>query len=99
MSDAFDRLINRAEELIGRIEAILPGPLSAPDWGASIAFRYRRRSNGHGVMEPVRQVAPLKLSELKEIDAQREKIVRNTEQFISGLPAKQCLADGVSRHR
>ena len=94
MSDAFDKLINRAEELIGRIEAILPGPLSAPDWDASIAFRYRRRSNGHGVMEPVRQVAPLKLSELKEIDAQREKIVRNTEQFISGLPANNVLLTG-----
>ena len=86
--------MHRAEQLINRIESILPGPLSAPDWGASIAFRYRRRSNGHGVLEPVKHVAPLKLSELKEIDAQREKIVRNTEQFINGLPANNVLLTG-----
>jgi len=94
MSEAFDRLIQRAEQLITRIEAVLPGPLSAPDWDASIAFRYRRRSNGHGVLEPVKHVAPLGLSELKEIDGQREKIVRNTEQFIHGLPANNVLLTG-----
>jgi len=94
MSEAFDRLIQRAEQLITRIEAVLPGPLNAPDWDASIAFRYRRRSNGHGVLEPVKHVAPLKLSELKEIDVQREKIVRNTEQFIHGLPANNVLLTG-----
>ncbi len=94
MSEAFDRLIQRAEQLITRIEAVLPGPLTAPDWDASIAFRYRRRSNGHGVLEPVKHVAPLKLSELKEIDGQREKIVRNTEQFINGLPANNVLLTG-----
>jgi len=94
MSEAFDRLIQRAEQLITRIEAVLPGPLTAPDWDASIAFRYRRRSNSHGVLEPVKHVAPLKLSELKEIDGQREKIVRNTEQFINGLPANNVLLTG-----
>ena len=94
MSEAFDRLIQRAEQLITRIEAVLPGPLSAPDWDASIAFRYRRRSNGHGVLEPVKHVAPLGLRELKEIDGQREKIVRNTEQFINGLPANNVLLTG-----
>ncbi len=94
MSEAFDRLIQRAEQLITRIEAVLPGPLSAPDWDASIAFRYRRRSNGHGVLEPVKHVAPLGLKELKEIDGQREKIVRNTEQFINGLPANNVLLTG-----
>jgi predicted AAA+ superfamily ATPase len=94
MSEAFDRLIQRAEQLITRIEAVLPGPLNAPNWDASIAFRYRRRSNGHGVLEPVKHVAPLKLAELKEIDGQREKIVRNTEQFIRGLPANNVLLTG-----
>jgi predicted AAA+ superfamily ATPase len=94
MSEAFDRLIQRAEQLITRIEAVLPGPLNAPNWDASIAFRYRRRSNGHGVLEPVKHVAPLKLAELKEIDGQREKIVRNTEQFIRGLHANNVLLTG-----
>ena len=40
---SLERLIARAEALLGRLEAVLPHPPAAPDWGAAIAFRYRRR--------------------------------------------------------
>ena len=40
MSDKFDHLLQRAEQLIDRIEAVLPGALGQPDWTASFAFRY-----------------------------------------------------------
>ncbi len=95
MTDKFDQLIARAEQLISRIEAVLPQPLSAPDWSASIAWRYRKRSSGHGVLEPVRHVAGMRLSDLKEIDAQKEKIQRNTEQFVAGRPANNVLLTGA----
>ena len=36
-------LIHRAEALLTRLESVLPMPLTAPDWSAAIAFRYRRR--------------------------------------------------------
>jgi predicted AAA+ superfamily ATPase len=95
MNEKFERLIDRAEQLMLRIEAILPQPVSQPDWGASIAFRYRKRSSGHGVIEPVRHVAAMKLDQLKEIDQQKEKIQRNTEQFVRGLPANNVLLTGA----
>ena len=95
MTDKFDQLIARAEQLISRIEAVLPQPLSAPDWAASIAWRYRKRSGGHGVLEPVRHVAAMQLSDLKEIDAQKEKIQRNTQQFVEGKPANNVLLTGA----
>ncbi|MDU7587383.1 MAG: ATP-binding protein [Acidovorax sp.] len=95
MTDKFDQLIARAEQLISRIEAVLPQPLSAPDWAASIAWRYRKRSGGHGVLEPVRHVAAMQLSDLKEIDAQKEKIQRNTQQFVEGKPANTVLLTGA----
>ena len=95
MNEKFERLIDRAEQLMLRIEAILPQPLSQPDWGASIAFRYRKRSSGHGVIDPVRHVAAMKLEQLKEIDPQKEKIQRNTEQFVRGLPANNVLLTGA----
>ncbi|MFN4359428.1 MAG: ATP-binding protein [Hylemonella sp.] len=95
MNEKFERLIDRAEQLMLRIETILPQPLSQPDWGASIAFRYRKRSSGHGVIEPVRHVAAMKLEQLKEIDPQKEKIQRNTEQFVRGLPANNVLLTGA----
>ena len=95
MNPNFERLIERAEALINRIEAILPQPISAPAWDASMAFRYRKRSSGHGVLEPVRHVAKLSLSDLKEIEGQKEKIQRNTEQFVNGLPANNVLLTGA----
>ncbi len=87
--------MHRAEQLLVRIESVLPQPLSAPEWGASIAFRYRKRSSGHGTLEPVRHVATIALSDLQEIDGQKEKIQRNTEQFVNGQPANNVLLTGA----
>lgn len=95
MTDNFERLISRAEQLMERIESILPKPLSAPDWTQAIAWRYRKRSSGHGALEPVRHVAALQLADLQEIDAQKEKIQRNTEQFVRGVPANNVLLTGA----
>jgi predicted AAA+ superfamily ATPase len=72
----------------------LPQPLGAPDWSASIAYRYRKRSSGHGALEPVKNIGSMRLDDLKEIDDQKEKIKRNTEQFVSGKPANNVLLTG-----
>jgi hypothetical protein len=95
MNENFERLLQRAEQLIARIESVLPQPLGEPDWAASIAYRYRKRSSGHGGLEPVRHVAEMHLVSLKEIDQQKEKIQRNTEQFVKGLPANNVLLTGA----
>ena len=94
MNEHFERLIVRAEALISRIESVLPQPLTAPDWTASIAYRYRKRGSGHGVLEPVKNIGNMRLDDLKEIDDQKEKIKRNTEQFVSGKPANNVLLTG-----
>ncbi|MFC7407762.1 ATP-binding protein [Hydrogenophaga atypica] len=95
MNEHFERLLQRAEQLITRIESVLPQPLGEPDWAASIAYRYRKRSSGHGGLEPVRHVADMRLASLKEIGQQKEKIQRNTEQFVKGLPANNVLLTGA----
>ena len=100
MNAHFESLITRAESLLARIELVLPQPLSAPDWNASIAFRYRKRSAGRSALEPVRQLANgaaqmLRLSDLKEIDSQKEKIQRNTAQFVRGASANNVLLTGA----
>jgi uncharacterized protein len=95
VTDKFDTLIARATQLLDRIEAILPRPLTAPDWNAAIAWRYRKRSSGHGGLEPVRHVAAISLDDLKEIDPQKEKIERNTLQFVQGHPANNVLLTGA----
>ncbi len=95
MTDKLDLMIARADQLLARIETILPRPLCAPDWGAAIAWRYRRRASGGSTLDPVRHVATLGLDDLKEIEPQKEKIRRNTEQFVSGKPANNVLLTGA----
>ena len=95
MSHPLETLVARATQLMDRIEAVLPRPLGAPDWSAAIAWRYRKRSSGHGVLEPVRHVSDMGLADLQEIDGQKEKMQRNTEQFVRGLPANNVLLTGA----
>ncbi|MCO4093575.1 MAG: ATP-binding protein [Acidovorax sp.] len=95
MNQKFENLIERAEQLMARIESVLPQPLGAPDWSAAIAWRYRKRSSGHGSLEPVRHVAQVRMDDLQEIEPQKARIERNTEQFVSGKPANNVLLTGA----
>ena len=91
---SLDRLIARAEALLGRLEAVLPHPLAAPDWAAAVAFRYRRRG-GSGLIEPVRHAAAIRLDALVEVEPQKERLLRNTAQFMAGQGANNVLLTGA----
>jgi uncharacterized protein len=95
MNEHFEKFLVRAESLVARLEATLPQALTAPDWHSAIAFRYRKRSVNHGVLEPVRHIGVTHLSDLKEIDVQKEKIKRNTKQFVEGKSANNVLLTGA----
>ncbi|MCU0775591.1 MAG: ATP-binding protein [Ideonella sp.] len=86
-------LLDRAHRLLDRLDGVLPRPLSAPDWGTAVAFRYRRRQ-GAGVLEPVRHVATIRLADLVEVEPQKERLLRNTRQFVEGRPANNALLTG-----
>ena len=94
MNAAFEHLLVRAESLLARLEVILPHAATAPDWSASVAWRYRRRGSA-GVLEPVRHVATIRLSSLREVEAQKERLMRNTEQFVAGRGANNVLLTGA----
>jgi len=88
------RLVARAEALIDRLEVLLPAPAAAPDWQASTAFRYRKRG-GVGVLVPVRRVAGIRLEDLREVEPQKQRLVRNTAQFVAGREANNVLLTGA----
>jgi uncharacterized protein len=98
---SLDALLARAEGVLTRLESLLPAPPAEPDWSASIAFRYRKRPAGAlagaraGVLEPVRHVAPIALGDLKEVDAQKERLRANTAQFVAGRTANNVLLTGA----
>jgi uncharacterized protein len=91
---AWTNVIQRLERVLDRVEAALPHPATAPDWNASIAFRYRRRGQV-GVIEPVKHVASISLGALVEVEPQKERLARNTAQFVAGRAANNVLLTGA----
>lgn len=95
MTPELSAFLARAEALMARIEAALPGPLAAPDWDAAVAFRYRKRAGGLARLEPVRHVAEIRLDDVREVDTQKERLVANTRQFVAARPANNVLLTGA----
>ena len=91
---ALDQLIARAESLLVRLESVLPHAATAPDWSAAVAFRYRRRGSV-GIIEPVRHVGSIRLADLKEVEPQKQRLVRNTAQFVHKRGANNVLLTGA----
>ena len=88
------RLISRAEALLERIETLLPLPAGSPDWKASTAFRWRKRG-GRGHLEPVARPHRIRLKDLRNVDEQKQRIERNTRQFVEGKSANNVLLTGA----
>lgn len=84
----------RAEQLIERVERLLPQDTTQPDWKASTAFRWRKR-NGRGFLQPVAKPHAIRLRDLCDIDDQKERIELNTRQFVEGRYANNVLLTGA----
>lgn len=95
MDAKWDNFIERAVQFMDRVEASLPQEIRLPDWNQSIAYRYQRHRTGQGVLLPIRHVGAMDASSLREIDVQKEKLFRNTAQFVEGLPANNVLLTGA----
>lgn len=91
--DKFSSLVPRLEALLDRVEGLLPMRPAEPDWSAP-AWRWRRH-NGRGAMQAVSQPHRIGLSDLCGIDQQKALLVRNTRQFLQGLPANNVLLTGA----
>jgi uncharacterized protein len=88
-----DQFLSRADDLLKRLEALLPPPASAPDWAAR-AFRWRHR-NGRGQLEAVRHPHRITLADLCEVDDQKARLEQNTRQFVAGRSANNVLLTGA----
>ncbi|MFA9441395.1 ATP-binding protein [Uliginosibacterium sp. sgz301328] len=88
-----ERLVNRAEHLMARIEASLPPLPPEADWSAH-AYRWRTRA-GRGWLEPLHNLLPMNLADLHDIDTQKERMNANTRQFVQGRRANNVLLTGA----
>ena len=91
---SLQQLIDHADALLTRLEAVLPPAPTAVDWGAATAFRYRKRA-GRGSIEPVQHVATIRLADLKEVEPQKQRLIANTRQFVERRPANNVLLTGA----
>ncbi len=89
-----ERLLQRAEHVLGRLDALLPAAPPLPDWTAATAFRWRKQ-NGRGWLQAVRQPHPIRLADIATVDDQKSRIFANTAQFIAGRGANNVLLTGA----
>ena len=88
------KLIARAEDVLARVEALLPPPSADPDWTKVTAARWRKRG-GRGHLQAVAHPQTIALDDLVAIDAQKKTIDQNTRQFVAGLQANNVLLTGA----
>ncbi len=93
-STSLERVIERADQLLGRFEAMLPSTAQAPDFSQSIAFRWRK-SGGRSAIVPVAHPHRIALKDLQGIEAQVGLVDANTRQFVEGVPANNVLLTGA----
>lgn len=87
-------LLQRAEAVLGRLEAWLPAPPETPAWDRYIAFRWRRRGD-QGWLEGIAAPQTITSAQLTGIDTQKRLITQNTAQFVAGKPANNVLLTGA----
>ena len=90
----FDQLISRLEQLIDRVEQVLPPAAPKPDWSGS-AFRWRVQGSDKGYLQVVKNPHKIDLSSLKNVETQKQAIIRNTAQFVAGRSANNVLLTGA----
>lgn len=89
---SLDHLLARAEQLITRLESLVPAP-HPPDW-QHLAWRWVKQQ-GRGKLQGVIAPHQIALEDMQWIDRQKAEVVRNTQQFLQGLPANHVLLTGA----
>ena len=90
----WEPVFRKLNQLLERVERLVPQPPAAPDWKASTAYRWRRRTNS-GFLQPVTHLHKIRLSDLQGISQQKQLIEQNTRQFVEGFSANNVLLTGA----
>lgn len=90
-SDA-DNFFLRAGSILDRLERFIP-TTDRVDLDQGIAWRWRKHDKV-GRLQPIDRFSRISLDDLYHIDHQKQELVRNTRQFLNGLPANNVLLWG-----
>jgi predicted AAA+ superfamily ATPase len=85
-----DGVLQQADRLLARAD---PSPCASTDWSRD-AFCWRRQGT-HRQLLAVERPHRVALTDLLCIDIQKEELLRNSSQFVAGLPANNALLWGA----
>ncbi|BCS53755.1 ATP-binding protein [Geobacter sp. SVR] len=89
-TDKFDALVEKIERLIDRLA---PDTAVSPDFDNCFAFRWEGSGETGGLIG-VANPHLYDLNDLVGVDDIRDEVVRNTAQFVAGVPANNVLLWG-----
>ncbi len=89
-----EKLCERADRLLDRLEQFLPLEQPDPDWQNALAFRWRKQGNV-GTIQSIMHPHHIALDALCGIDEQKQRIDQNTRQFVQGFSANNVLLTGA----
>lgn len=93
-----EQIAGKVERLLDRLERVLEQRFAAPEFNESlferfVAFRWEKRGET-GYLAPVEHPHLFDLDDLVGVDDAKNEVVRNTAQFVAGLPANNVLLWG-----
>lgn len=89
-----EQLLQRLNQLLDRIETLLPPRKQHADPAQHIALRWRKQG-ATGFLQAINYPHTITLDELLNIEEQKQILDRNTRQFVAGFPANNVLLTGA----
>ncbi len=95
MQQQIEQLIRQLDHLLEKADRLFPAPGGETDldWG-NVAFRWQRQGESHQLL-PVKRPHRVALDDLLCIEEQKRQLMRNSRQFVRGLPANNALLWGA----
>lgn len=93
MEDPLPQLLGRLDALMDRLDHLMAAPTPQPPEWQYAAYQWRHEDGKHSLV-PVHHPHKVELSDLLCIDWQKDEVLRNTRQFMRGMPANNVLLWG-----
>jgi uncharacterized protein len=83
------------ERVLAHLQQAHSSHIQAPDFSQALAWRFRRGRTGSPRLEPIAHLQAIRLDDLREVDAQKHRLLANTRQFVAGRSANNVLLSGA----
>lgn len=88
------QVIEKLDDILERIDMLFLKGSAEPDWQAS-AFRWRINPRGQGYLQAILSPHQVELDSIKNCETQKQRLVKNTQQFVEGRLANNVLLTGA----